>query len=604
MFHSEILRPSATSRARLASFPLLAVLASATLAISWLLPNFSVPWFSFHRDAWMAATLTLIALGLAARNQAGWMLSVPVLFLSAVAFLPFLQFGGGLMPLWGAMVVPAAYLVGFALCGLLGENWARLRGMRMLDVLLGGIFIAALVSVGLTLYQMAAQSLGEDVRDIWVMRFDPTLGRPYANLAQPNQLATLLLWGLCSLFWLRSRQWIRSRLVLFATAAFLLVGVALTQSRTAMLTLTVVFLLALAFFVRKRLSRADFVLIAASFGFFWLTLAANAQIYQWLEISEAFTIERRSAGEARPLIWRVFLDAAMQQPWLGYGFHNTHLALMEVFPRYPEMNNWFFNHSHNLFLDLILYFGFPIGLLLSVVIFGWFVWVAKEARKPDRLVCVLVLGVVGVHAMLELPLHYAYYLFPAGLLVGYLNYEVGLSQTRLVLSRPTALAVFAAAALFLAAIVHDYLKIEERFVDLRMEILSIGWRLPPPPEDMLLMKHWDTTFRNARMEPRAGMTPNELAEWEALVLARPSEFDIRQMMYMWSLNGNPERAEYWARRLCLVSQPVKCEYILQTWRTSLASQVGGPTPIPSTSVGSSPPLAGVPSVNASVPKQP
>ena len=100
---------------------------------------------------------------------------------------------------------------------------------RMLcDVIAFAHLLAALASVVMENFQV----LGWDLRPfVMYIAVDGVAAvRPFANIAQPNQLALLLCFGLAAIWWFRQRQKIHGGLAI-AFAAFILWGLALTQSR-------------------------------------------------------------------------------------------------------------------------------------------------------------------------------------------------------------------------------------------------------------------------------------------------------------------------------------------------------------------------------------
>src|SRR5690606_30949599 len=95
-------------------------------------------------------------------------------------------------------------------------------------------------------------------------------GRPYANLAQPNNLATLLLFGLLASVYLRECA-VLGRFPSALCSCLLLFGIALTQSRTAVLGLLV--LAGWLLFARRcgwsTRSRELFIGLAVFFAMLW-----------------------------------------------------------------------------------------------------------------------------------------------------------------------------------------------------------------------------------------------------------------------------------------------------------------------------------------------
>ena len=132
--------------------------------------------------------------------------------------------------------VSAFYLVGLLAAFVLGESWGRRSEHAPVGLVMGASAVAGIFSVGLQLYQWFGWAVDPALEDFWIFPFSGD-GRPYANLGQPNQLASLQLWALCGLLWLLDRQLVRAWVAL-AAAVFVLIGVALTESRTALLTLT------------------------------------------------------------------------------------------------------------------------------------------------------------------------------------------------------------------------------------------------------------------------------------------------------------------------------------------------------------------------------
>src|SRR5690606_4194010 len=110
-----------------------------------------------------------------------------------------------------------------ALC--IGNQLARDRGRDIFIIFASLLLFAATISVWLALRQWLTLP-----GSIWVVDLPPG-GRPFANLAQPNNLATLIFIGLCGLMYLWHQRllgnWSSGLL-----AVVLMFGVALTQSRT------------------------------------------------------------------------------------------------------------------------------------------------------------------------------------------------------------------------------------------------------------------------------------------------------------------------------------------------------------------------------------
>jgi len=116
-------------------------------------------------------------------------------------------------------------------------------------------------------------------------------------------------------------------------------------------------------------------------------------------------------------LWLQLWQAAMSQPLWGYGWLQVSVAQVAVASGAPV--GVMVEYSHNLLLDLILWNGLVVGcgiILVSILLGGRLLWVSS---RMETLCCLLAVGVVMVHAMLEYPLAYAFFLLPVGLFLGW-----------------------------------------------------------------------------------------------------------------------------------------------------------------------------------------
>ncbi len=246
-------------------------------------------------------------------------------------------------------------------------------------------------------------------------------GRAVGNLRQPNHLASLLLWSCIAVVALLELRRLgrRAAAVLGAVLVFALV---LTASRTGLMSMLV---LALWGLLDRRLSRpARAGLLAAPlvYALGWLAMA------QWAALSEhTFGGARRLAegdiSSSRFAIWSNTLALIREQPWLGVGFGEFNFAwTLSPFPGRPVA---FFDHTHNLPLQLAVELGLPLAALVMVLLL-WALWrgarqawaAAGDAGSPQRCAVMMVL-MIGVHSLLEYPLWYSYFLLPAAWAWGY-----------------------------------------------------------------------------------------------------------------------------------------------------------------------------------------
>ena len=157
----------------------------------------------------------------------------------------------------------------------------------------------------------------------------------------------------------------------------------------------------------------------------------------------------------------------------------------------------------------------------------------------------LFVAALGVHAMLEFPLYYAYFLLPFGLMLGALNETLGTApvlRTRTWIA--AVLLAFAGAGLVVT--VRDYLKIEEDFFALRFEDKGLAKatdRVATP--DAIVLTHLDDMLWLARVDPVKTHTAHDLERAVRTMKILPSLMGNYKLAAMYSFADQPEQAAYW-----------------------------------------------------------
>ena len=328
---------------------------------------------------------------------------------------------------------------------------------RWAGALAWALVLAGLLSSGMALLQYfgLANSLSP-----WVNLAQP--GEAFANLRQRNQLASLTNMALVALLWLaRSRaapvarfinrynidpviaceawqsrgpglprfarndeKFNRCSAMLCLAAGLLAAANAATASRTGLVQL--VFLLGLCWLWGGwRQPRLRGVLITAALVY----LLASQWLLPWLgglgasagqgELHGA--LARLRDGDAlcgsRLTLWANVLHLIAQKPWLGWGWGElayAHFITLYDGPRFCDI----LGNAHNLPLHLAVTLGVPATLLLCGAAVG-LVLRARPWREadPTRQMAWGVLGVMGLHSLLEFPLWFGPFLMAAGLCV-------------------------------------------------------------------------------------------------------------------------------------------------------------------------------------------
>jgi hypothetical protein len=251
-------------------------------------------------------------------------------------------------------------------------------------------------------------------------------GRAVGNLRQPNHLASLLLWGAVSVVALVELGPLGRSLARRCAAAllfgFLVAAVMLTGSRTGMVG---VLLLAFWGIADKRMSRFSRLLLMAAplvYAAAWQLSALWSAAQSLPAIGAAQRVAQAEITTGRRQTWSNTLTLIRQQPLTGTGFGEFNLAwtLTPFSERWPE----FFDHTHNLPLQILVEHGVVVGVLI-VAALCWALWSAfarTRAMEGKQGVAAraffMTVLLMAFHSMLEYPLWYAHFLFPTAFACG------------------------------------------------------------------------------------------------------------------------------------------------------------------------------------------
>lgn len=325
------------------------------------------------------------------------------------------------------------------------------------------------------------------------------VGEAYGNLRQRNQFASLTSIGLVCLLALFSARrprpasdqqsmsgqalWTAGKAYGMSGAAAMLLalGNAASSSRTGFLQWLLILAALLVAWAwqgrskgelrRGRLADAIALALGASACYALLLALLPRALLAWQHV-QIGTLAQRLAGsgqDSRLVLWDNVLHLIAQKPWLGWGWGELDYAhFITLYPgaRFSEL----LDNAHNLPLQLAVELGLPIAtavmLFLSALLLRLKPW---RERNAGRQVVWGVLGVIGVHSLLEYPLWYGPFHWAALLCVLWLwRTRTGAVATG---DAPAALRhvrlKFAAAGLFwmmLAVVALDYARVSQRYL--------------------------------------------------------------------------------------------------------------------------------------------
>ena len=503
------------------------VLSVVLLALAWLVPNHYAPWSTVYSDAVAALALLFFSLanGRATVERAA---PIAVWVVCAVALIPAAQWVTGVLDFSGDAFVSVLYIIAFASSISIGHAAANRNPGTAATHLALAVVLGALISSALAFNQaLDVGGLG-----LWIANLPPG-GRAFANLAQPNNLATLLGFGAIGLLTLREQR----RLGSLSSALMLCVLVlaaGLTQSRVALLFAPII---ACGVWVSSKrgckFKTSPLAILVAGVGH-WVVAWNWPTVQTTLLLDATAPLADRALQSARFHIWQILLDAVSRSAWQGYGWLQVGAAELAVAKDHPPVGEMWL-HGHNVFLEFLIWCGVPLGLTLIGLVLYWFTTRAAKIRTKEAVAAFLSLCVLGAHALVELPHHYAFFLIPAGLWVGQI--ESSLKAFGPINAKWNLLPQALALTLTIC-VLKDYAAVEDDSRLLRFETFRIGeLRAKEPAPDAPFLSTLTAFLRFSRMQPHSGMSATELNEAEAITKRYPYALSLSRYAEMLALNG-------------------------------------------------------------------
>lgn len=542
------------------------------LALAWLPPGHYPPWPSFQGEFLAALGLLLLGLHQALdrpKRADRWPAIAAMGFF--LALLPVLQWWGGQIHYLTDVVLAASYLAGVTLAIVLGWHGCPLPAAEATDAhfsrpawqgdLLTGLFISLLVAAAVSVALALGQWAGWQA--MWLADLRPG-ARPFGNLGQPNQLASLMGWGLVATLYLHER---RSLGVLGAAvlAVWMALGLAMTQSRTAWVFSAGLLVFHLTFRRRAGLRTPPAAALMLAAGLALLVLAWP-KLNQHLLLTDASAWQERLQPGVRSDLWDGLWLAIRQSPWLGWGWNQGVVAQYAAAAQ-GQGGGRMLDYAHNLAIDLALWVGLPMATLILAATLLWAWRQFRRCDTPEAWCLLAGLLVLAVHAMTEYPHAYLYFLLPAGLFLGALE-RLNLEARTLPIPRWVEPALLAVGLLLLGAIATAYLQVEEDERSVRFALARIG---TPPPLGAASSGLMDlpVAYQHFRLDQvHGGMSPAELESMRQLVERRPFPPALLRYALAAGLNGRDDEARRALTALCHMHPAARCEEGRSAWRVA------------------------------------
>ncbi|MBJ9722061.1 O-antigen ligase C-terminal domain-containing protein [Acinetobacter calcoaceticus] len=512
-------------------------LAAILLGFAWLSPFHYSPWVMFSSEV---STFGAGLCVLAALIQQNIKIPRAQLLLLPFTLIPIVQWGLGLVFDLSTALLSSFYLLGFWFMVLAGYNLSLDQQKR--DQIFSGFSLLVIVVSVATSFIAICQWLNVDSHFVHMLHLIGN--RPYGNFGQPNNMATFLIVGLLGCLYLYEKNKAAVWLLL-PSALIILFTIALSQSRTSWIVFPFLFIywVVKQFKQQKRFGFIQSLLWCI--GFFViagviLPFATNL-IEAWsnTDITQASSLaERASSGYLRFNIWTQMLLAVQQHPWLGYGWNQTSVAQISAYTLFPT-TEWT-TSAHNVLLDLIIWNGIPVGLFIIAYFTCWLLWLNQRAKETISIIAIMMVCTVLIHAMLEFPERYAYFLLTCGFLLGVIQAQTPMIKG-VVLSKQLLRLIWGISLVLIVAIWRDY--------NLYVMNSNLLFKNKQPNAELMgsnqifVLTQFEQRLKWIELSPEITLPETELAQWGNFVKNKATPYNLRKYAQLLAYNGKVEQAE-------------------------------------------------------------
>lgn len=521
----------------------LALIAATLISFAWLMPVHYRPWVTYTGELYaFFALFALAAIGLKEKIKIP-AISLPLLLLAGVPLIHFLT---GQVFFFSTAMMGFIFVFSFWLASVLGYHLSTGNYNREeIFTNLSYVFLASGTVTG-----MIALCQWTNLDSILPGMVNISGSqRPYANFAQPNNMATFLVMALMSCLYLYEKKKIQPKW-LFACAVLIIMGVALSQSRTAWVA-AIAIMLYLAFYQYKGMIRLKWYYSTAWFIFFIACIVAFPLLSQLAaqamdaDVVQSRDVVARATGDmSRLAIWQQMIAAIQAQPWFGYGWYQTSVAFVSISD--TVQGPVWIRSAHNFILDFLLWNGLIIGVPF-LAYFGYLGYqLQRWVNTPESVIGILMIGAFLTHAMFEFPQHYAYFLLPVGFILGTVLVQNPKIKT-VVMPSIGMKFIFAVGLLLLIVIYRDY--------DVAVPKLGQSIRYEKQPEKITnekpiyLLTEFNHRIAWIRLNSYSKASAEQIKEGEQMVLTYPTKYNLIKYAKLLAFNGYETEAKHQLQRL-------------------------------------------------------
>lgn len=196
--------------------------------------------------------------------------------------------------------------------------------------------------------------------------------------------------------------------------------------------------------------------------------------------------------------------------------------------------------AHNILLDLIIWNGIPIGIVIIAYFACWFLWLNQQAKETISIIAIMMVCTVLIHAMLEFPQRYAYFLLTCGFLLGIIQAQTPILKG-IVLNKQVLRLIWAISLILLLAIWRDY--------NVYVTNSNLLFKNKQPNAEVLgsnqifVLTQFEQRLKWIEMKPETTLSDADLAVWGNFVKNKATPYNLRKYAQLLAYNGKVEQAK-------------------------------------------------------------
>ncbi|MEK6388181.1 MAG: Wzy polymerase domain-containing protein [Paraburkholderia tropica] len=395
--------------------------------------------------------------------------------------------------------------------------------------------------------------------------------RPFGNMAQANHLATYISFAMAAALYLVQTR--RLNVLLWGVlSAIYAGGLALTVSRGPWLQMAVIVVAGLwmALSASRGVRGEDCSVSLKGGARAWLVPVVLAVIFvgmnafvRWanvhyqLQLDQSAADRMKDASQIAPrlALWHYGLAMFKAHPLLGVGWGDFPIHQFELARTLGGVE--IANNSHDIFIDLLAKTGVVGCGIVVIGLLAWFVRSLLAPHTPERIFGFMLIGALVMHALVEYPQQYMFFLLPA-------MFVFGLFETKRLRAVPPPVVMGVYTVIVFGGIASLWPVMRDYN---RSEVLYYGSHPAQQyaDEPSHLFSAWGDYGMATLMPMNAVDLPAKLAAHQRAIALLPGETVLRRYAVLQALDGNTEGAFDTVERLKIFAQE------LHDWPTQLAA---------------------------------